>query len=267
MPRRQLMRLAIVFICARTLSLLVGLSFFGLVGCGGGSSGSQQPPAPPPEVTSVAVTPGTTQLPTGGSQLFTAQVTGTGAFNPNVNWSVNGIAGGNATLGTIVSGQYTAPSVAPNPGNVTITAASVQDSTKSGSSVATIYVAAVLTSTTPGAASAGVQITVNGQNLDSTTQVVFPGANGTSIALPFEILSSSTITTMVPFGSTTGPLYVNYIPLQGLSETSNSITFTRLPNLRVHASTKDLSSGETLQLDWRLLGATTPSVITWAADS
>ena len=250
----------------KTPYLLVVACCIAIHGCGGGSS-SQSPPPPPPGITSVTVTPVTDLVPTGGSQLFSAQVTGTGAFNPSVNWSVNSVNGGNATVGTIVGGQYTAPAVPPNPSNVTITATSVQDSTKSGSSTATVYAAAVLTSTTPGAASAGEPITVNGQNLSSTTRVVFPGANGTSISLPFQLISSSEITTTVPFGSTTGPLYVNYTPIQGLNETSNSITFTRLPNLRVHGSTKDLSSGETLQLDWRLLGASTPNVVNWTADS
>ena len=64
-------------------------SFLALAGCGGGGAGFQPPP-PPPQVTSVTVSPTTIQIQTGGSQLFTAQVTGTGAFNPSVTWSVNG---------------------------------------------------------------------------------------------------------------------------------------------------------------------------------
>jgi len=82
----------------------------------------------------VSVTPATANLETGGSQQFTAQVTGTGDFNASVNWSVNGVADGNSTLGTITAtGQYTAPATPPSPNNLTITATSVQDSTKSGS--------------------------------------------------------------------------------------------------------------------------------------
>jgi hypothetical protein len=42
----------------------------------------------------VSVTPPMAQVLTGGSQLFTAQVIGTGAFNPAVTWSVNGVVGG-----------------------------------------------------------------------------------------------------------------------------------------------------------------------------
>ena len=45
---------------------------------------------------------------------FTATVTGT--TNTAVTWSVNGVAGGNSTVGTIsTSGAYTAPATAPEP--------------------------------------------------------------------------------------------------------------------------------------------------------
>jgi hypothetical protein len=110
-----------------------------LTGCGGGS-GSGSPPPPPSTITSVTVSPAAIQLATGSSQLFTAQVSGTGSFNASVDWSVNGVDGGDSVHGTIVGGQYTAPASPPDPSTVTITATSVQDSTKSGSSMVTIYV-------------------------------------------------------------------------------------------------------------------------------
>jgi len=120
--------------------LCVVASFLALVGCGGGGSGSQLPPPPPPEIFSVTVSPETAQLFTSKGQLFTAKVTGSGAFNPGVSWSVNGISGGNSTVGTIVGGQYIAPTTSPNPspGTVTIEATSVEDSTVFGSAVVTV---------------------------------------------------------------------------------------------------------------------------------
>ena len=55
----------------------------------------------------------------------------------SVTWSVDGIAGGNSTVGTIdASGLYTAPATA---GEHTITATSVADSSKSGSGTAVVY--------------------------------------------------------------------------------------------------------------------------------
>src|SRR3954471_12882750 len=107
-----------------TTSLLAAL--FLLSSCGGGSSTFESPP-PPADVISVTVTPASIPIKTGASQLFTAHLAGSGGFNPAVNWSVNGIPGGNLTVGTFDGVKYTAPSTLPNPSGVTITATSVQN--------------------------------------------------------------------------------------------------------------------------------------------
>jgi len=58
--------------------------------------------------------------------------TGRGATNQSVTWSVNGVAGGNSTTGTIsAAGLYTPPSTAP--GAITISAVSTLSSAASGS--------------------------------------------------------------------------------------------------------------------------------------
>ena len=55
------------------------------------------------------------------TQQFMATVSGTSS--PSVTWTVNGIVGGNATIGTISStGLYTAPATVPSPQTVTVTA-------------------------------------------------------------------------------------------------------------------------------------------------
>jgi hypothetical protein len=54
--------------------------------------------------------------------------------NTSVTWEVNSVAGGNTTVGTISStGLYTAPNTIPNPNKIQITAASVTNSSVSGS--------------------------------------------------------------------------------------------------------------------------------------
>jgi hypothetical protein len=249
--------------------LCVVVFFLALAGCGGAGSGSQAPPPPPSQVNSVTVTPGSIAVLTGASQLFTAQVMGTGAFSTSVTWSVNGVSGGNSSFGTIVGGQYTAPAALPTPNGVTITATSVQDSALFGTSTAILYAPPTLTSITPEAASAGQQLTLNGQYLEGATTAIFSGTNGTSISQGVEQISETQVTATVPFGAATGQVYVSVTPFVNVSiyQTTNSLTFTRLPNLLVHAANKDLSSGETLQLDWRLLGASTPNVASWTADS
>ncbi len=91
------------------------------------------PPPPPPQITGVTVAPQSVAIAAGATTQFSATVTGD-ATN-SVTWSVNGVAGGNSTTGTIdASGNYTAPQgtgVA-----VTITATSTKDTTKSGNASA-----------------------------------------------------------------------------------------------------------------------------------
>ncbi len=241
-----------------------------LTGCGSGSSGGQT--SPPSQITSVSVSPTTANVLLGATQLFTATVQGTGAFNPNVTWSVSGIVGGNSTYGTIAAdGLYTAPVTVPNPSNVTVTATSVQDPTKLRNSTATILIPVVLNSITPSSASAGEVLTVDATfniNVIETPQMVFSGANGTSVSMSCQ--TATGLTVVVPFGATSGPVSMSIPPQPGSGAsvvTSNSVPFTRLPNLLIHAPTKDLSSGETLQFGYRLLGTSTPNVVTWTSDS
>ncbi|HJW34562.1 MAG TPA: right-handed parallel beta-helix repeat-containing protein [Holophagaceae bacterium] len=92
-----------------------------------------------PAATPVAVTltPALVTLSSGMPQVFTAAVSGT--TNTAVTWTVDGIANGNATVGTIGgtgnSVTYTAPLVS---GTHTIVAKSVADTTRSDSSTITV---------------------------------------------------------------------------------------------------------------------------------
>jgi len=82
----------------------------------------------------VTVSPSTATLTTGGTQQFTAAVTGTS--NTGVTWAVDGMFGGNTTVGTIsTSGLYAAPSTT---GTHTITATSAADSSKTGAAGVTV---------------------------------------------------------------------------------------------------------------------------------
>lgn len=223
-------------------------------------------------VTSVSVSPATAQVVIGQSQSFTTQVTGTGAYSTAVTWSVNGVNGGNNTYGTITAGQYTAPASVPNPSSVTITATSVQDTTKSGSATATVTSAGVvLNSITPTSGSAGDVLTIDATfniNLIETPLMIFSGPNGSTVSSSTQTATGFTV--VVPFGATSGPIYISVPPQpdSGASTvTSNSVSFTRLPNLLLHAPNKDLSSGDSEQLGYRLLGASSPNVVKWTSDS
>jgi serine protease len=100
----------------------------------------------------VSVTPGTANVTAGMTQMFTAAITGN--TNISVNWSVNGVAGGNSNIGMIsASGAYTAPVTVPTPTTVTITAVSVADSTKMGSAQATVMPSTATVTTGGGSSS------------------------------------------------------------------------------------------------------------------
>jgi len=86
----------------------------------------------------VTVSPGSASVSAGGgAQAFAATVANTS--NTAVTWQVNGLPGGNSTVGTIsASGLYTAPATVPSPSTVTVKAISVADNTRSGSAQVTI---------------------------------------------------------------------------------------------------------------------------------
>jgi len=85
----------------------------------------------------VALHPTSASVYTHGTQQFTATVTG--ATDTRVNWNVNGILGGNATIGTInAAGLYTAPTSVPSPSSVTVAAISQADTSKTASATVTV---------------------------------------------------------------------------------------------------------------------------------
>ncbi|MDT7811342.1 MAG: trimeric autotransporter adhesin [Acidobacteriaceae bacterium] len=96
------------------------------------------PPTPPGGGGPVTLTlTGATRVVLGSSSQYAATVSG--SANTAVKWSVNGIAGGNATDGNIsAGGLYTAPRTAPQPSTVTIAATSVADPTVAKSLVTTL---------------------------------------------------------------------------------------------------------------------------------
>ena len=95
-----------------------------------------------PPAVQVAVCPQSASVQAGGAtQSFTATVANTS--DTAVTWQVNGVSGGNATVGTIsASGVYTPPASAPQGGTVTVTAVSGADAAASASTQVTVAAAA-----------------------------------------------------------------------------------------------------------------------------
>jgi hypothetical protein len=123
----------------RWIRFSFALAFSAVVaGCGGGSSVS------PVQSIAVVVSPrAASVVVTTEPQQFSAAVTHDPS-NHGVTWDVDGISGGNATVGTIsTAGLYSPPT---GPGTHTVTATSVSDNTKTASaSIAVTDLAGVFT--------------------------------------------------------------------------------------------------------------------------
>jgi parallel beta-helix repeat protein len=173
---------------------LVSLGLLG--GCAGGGSS----PSPPQAVT-VQVSSSSSNVLLGNTQQLVATVTGTSSAA--VTWSVNGTAGGNATVGTISSaGLYTAPKDLPNPAGVTIQATSQADSSASGSAPLTIISDIGVTVATSPAGMASVNAEGMLQVLATVTSAGHPDANVTW-AVNGVPSGNSTVGTIAATGSDT----------------------------------------------------------------
>lgn len=153
------------------LFLLLGIQF----GCAG--TGAPTKVTPPPLTTTVTVSPASANVRAGAAQAFTATVAG--ASSQTVTWSVNGMSGGNSTLGTITSGgNYTAPAVVPNPNTITVTATSQVDTSATGSSAVTLLnPTPSIASVSPSTFTAGsFTLTVKGSKFVQGATVLWAGA-------------------------------------------------------------------------------------------
>ncbi len=111
---------------------------------------------------------------------FGLEVTGTA--NTGVTLAINGIAGGNATVGTAAANAngaitYTAPAVVPNPNIVQLTVTSVDDPTVSISqNISVMNPIPILTSASPSSFNVGsASVVLTGQNFINGAKVLMNG--------------------------------------------------------------------------------------------
>ena len=153
----------------------------------------------------VAIVPSSATIPAGSSQQFLATVTG--ASNTAVTWQVNGVTGGNTTVGTISSaGLYQAPATVPASA-ITVTA--ISDANGTTLSTASVTIAAsgapgLAVSTNP----AGVTVVYT-----STTQAFIATVSGESnTAVTWQVNGTaggnSTVGTIDDSGNYTAPATV-----------------------------------------------------------
>lgn len=167
-----------------------------LAGCGSVSSNNNQQSQQP----TVTVT-GSSSVRLGTPTAFTATVTN--LVNTAVTWEVNGIAGGNSTVGTISNtGLYTPPAGIPSPNTVTISAVSVASPGTSGSTRVNILNPVPVITAAAASPVSGTSYTleISGAGFVNGSQIQVGGTNvTTNFVSPTDLQASITI----PAGSGT----------------------------------------------------------------
>jgi arylsulfate sulfotransferase len=182
-----------------TAVVCLAVSYF-VSGCGSSGSKSTTPPPPPPPVAvQVSVTPIGAAVTPGNSTQFTATITG----DTSVTWSVNGMQGGDSSIGTIdATGNYTAPTTTQSI-EVSVTAASVMDPTVTSSANAYVVVPGQVTTTIhplvalysidpPDAASVSIQFGPDTNYGQTTSTLQSPAGGGSVGTLVAGMTASST---------------------------------------------------------------------------
>ena len=216
----------------------------------------------------VQVTPATGTLRVGAQQAFTATVSGT--TNTAVTWAVNGVAGGNTTVGTVdATGNYSAPVIVPTSNNVTVSATSVADTTVSGSAAVTLTnPVPVLQSLTPTTVTAGVpfQLTLKGSGFMNGSVVNFGSVELSTTYISTTQLTASGTATEAQVG--TIPVTVtNPNPGTATSSAINVTVVSANANVKVVVSPKTatLGAGNIQQFVATVTGTTDMNVI-WSVN-
>lgn len=156
------------------------------------------------QAASVTVSPAAATVRVGHPQAFSATLTGA---TGGVTWSVNGVAGGDAVVGTIdASGVYVPPTLVPNPNVVTVRATSVSTPSASGTAAVTLIPPPSITSLNPSTIAVGpftLAVTGAGYVAGSTVSV-----DGVVLPTTFGSSSSLTATGSAPAPKLSIPVFV-----------------------------------------------------------
>ena len=190
--------------------------------CGGSGGG----PTPLPTVT-VTVTPAAAMVPAGTTQTFQAVVSG--STNTGVSWQVNGVAGGNSTVGTITPlGAYIAPATIPSPAAVTITATAVANPADTGTASATVGPDVVISPSLPSIltfASVQFAATVTGASNTAVTWQVscsLSGAACGAISSTGLYVAPNSVPTKAQSGSSTSASVTDTVMISAVSQANTA---------------------------------------------
>jgi hypothetical protein len=232
-----------------------------IAGCGGGSASTPvaAPSAPAPTPISVAISPATPSVQTGQAATFTATVVNDSAAK-GVSWTLAGSGCSGATCGTLSANSsasgavvtYTAPAVVPSPANVTLSATSVADGTKSATATITITaapaspIAVTLSQTT-------ATVTVSGTTAFSATVTNDSQNKGVNWALSGAGCTANTCGTLSPATSLSGASVTYTAPA---SVPSGTLTLTATS---IADSTKSAAAAITVTAPTKIAVTVTPA--------
>ena len=232
-----------------------------IAGCGGGSASTPvaAPSAPAPSSISVAISPTIPSVQAGQTATFTATVANDSAAK-GVSWTLAGSGCSGGTCGTLSANSsasgavvtYTAPAVVPNPANVTLSATSVADGTKSATATITITaapaspIAVTLSQTT-------ATVLVSGTTAFSATVTNDSQNKGVNWALSGAGCTANTCGTLSPATSLSGASVTYTAPA---SVPSGTLTLTATS---IADSTKSAAAAITVTAPTKIAVTVTPA--------
>ena len=169
----------------------------------------------------VTVSPLIANVELGAVQIFTTHVSGSGAPNPAVIWSIAGTSCGGSACGTVDAiGNYVAPQVMPLPALITLSARSVADPSKTSTASITITSRFTFAVNGPASVNAGATATY------VATLTPVPNSNPNT-AISWSLTGAGCSGAACGSISTAGSSAVYQAPATAPS--SNSITLTVTP--------------------------------------
>src|SRR5271157_662073 len=238
------------------LAALALLSAVLTLSCGGGGT--------PALVIQVSVAPQTAQVVLRGQVQFTAAVSGSSS---GVSWSVNGTAGGNATVGVIDStGLYTAPTTLPASNMVTVAAASLAAPGQSATATVTIVnPAPVVSSISPATVNAGsgsTTLTVTGTGFCAQSVVEL---GSTALATLYVNPAAMTAVVTAAQLANAGSLAVAVTTPAPGGGTSSAVTLSVLEVVAVNPASQTVIVGQAQQFTASVTGNTNQGA-TWSVN-
>lgn len=204
------------------------------------------------------VSPATKYVTAGYNTTFSSSVTGAQVIT--LDWSVDGIPGGDATVGTITSGGvYTAPATA---GSHTITATSHAKTDVYKTATATVVLLPTLgTAFTPSASSVLYGGTTTFSATFSNGTAVITGTDGTNVV----VTSPVSWTSPVLHNSTTYTLIVQNLAGDGPSS-AVLVTVTGVTVEPLNVPKEKVSLTKTLQFSGGVVSGTSDTSVVWTVN-